>query len=555
MIKAKQAFAMVVAAALLSNVFILSACNPREDGETDEYAITLNYNDKVSRPRTVYVEKGESMSNPAEPQREGYQISKWTDDAEGGKEISFPYTPTGDATIYAQWNAASYGVTFDYNMAGEEAHEVTKEYNSQITAEEVAAIEIPENSGYEFRYWTSKADSDVRVEWPYTVKKDVTFYAHWIEEGLTVFSITFDANYEGAPAASSVEVVEGDSLELRAAPADPERPGCKFLGWSLNKDATTKEETISFPYTPTASQADGKNISLYAVWEKSTYTIRYYYNYTGSPDRDLYKTETVLGGDMLEEPAAITRVQDGVTFEFDGWYTNTVGGTKIEFPTPATSSMSLFAHWKAPMTAAAAFDNKFDAEFTPIDPNVEYPGYSNAVKGTEMIQPDREQNSFSATYPVLDGSQATGHFVYCMYKKGAALTFNIYSSKAASNVTLYASLSLEMVTSDITMTPEGEYGFSFIVNGEALDYGSVTVKGGSNVNPGGGFMGTFSEVRIARVNLKEGWNTIVLQTNNSTSIGGVSQAWAPMIDYIRLDVGSKCELSWQPEYDNLYRSN
>ncbi len=66
-------------------------------------------------------------------------------------------------------------------------------------------------------------------------------------------------------------------------------------------------------------------------------------------------------------------------------------------------------------------------------------------------------------------------------------------------------------------------------------------------------MGSFQEYLIGSVSLKEGNNVILLKVNNNNSIGGVTEAWAPMIDYIRFDTSAT--LSWIPEYDNLYRKN
>ena len=77
-----------------------------------------------------------------------------------------------------------------------------------------------------------------------------------------------------------------------------------------------------------------------------------------------------------------------------------------------------------------------------------------------------------------------------MYSYGATITYNIYSDKAVDNVDLYAMLSVEM-RNEIDMTPEGEYGFSFIVNGKAIDYGSIYIDGGDSVQSGGNYMGAF----------------------------------------------------------------
>ena len=555
--KATKAFAAVLSVAMFAGVVMTTACTPVET-QIDEYAVTLSYNDGISRPRIAYVEKESSLSTPAVPTREGYQIAKWTDAETGGNEITFPYTPKGDVTIYAQWEAKDCTVTFDYCMSGTENKVIKKKYDHQVTKAEVDAIQIPAYSGYNFRHWATKADSGVGVNWEngYTVRKDVTFYACWIADDISIYNLKFNVNYEGAPDGGvihSMEVVEGDSITINDIPEDPERDGQVFVGWSLNPAAASKDETIEYPYSPTAEQANAdKEIILYAVWEKKGNTVRYYYNYEGNPtqitDNGLYLRQNAITDVEVDAPEAITRVQDGVEFTFDGWYTAAVGGTKIEFPHAFSKSTSLYAQWKAPRIETKIFD----AEFTPIDPTAKYPGYSNSVMGTECIQQDSGQKSTSQTYPILNGTEHTGHYVYCLYSYGATITYNIYSDKAVDNVDLYAMLSVEM-RNEIDMTPEGEYGFSFIVNGKAIDYGSIYIDGGDSVQSGGNYMGAFEEYYIGSVSLQAGDNVILLRVNNANSIGGVTEAWAPMIDYIRFDTSAT--LSWIPEYDNLYRKN
>ena len=156
--KATKAFATVLSVAMIAGVIMSTACAP-EETQLDEYAVTLSYNDGISRPRIAYVEKESSLSTPAVPTREGYQIAKWTDAETGGNEITFPYTPTGDVTIYAQWEAKDCSVTFDYRMSGTENKVIQKKYDQQVTKAEVDAIEIPTNSGYNFRHWATKPDS------------------------------------------------------------------------------------------------------------------------------------------------------------------------------------------------------------------------------------------------------------------------------------------------------------------------------------------------------------------------------------------------------------
>jgi len=536
----RKSMALSVAAVMLAAI-PLSACKPPEDhGETDEFVVTLDYNDETSRPRKVYVDKEGSIQEPAEPVRTGYEISNWTTAKENGTAVTFPYKPTADVTLYAQWNAAVYDVTFDFNFAGSTPLKKQIEYNAPVEAPKDE--EIPVNEGFNFRQWETKAEGGDAVTFPYTVKKDITFYAAWVGEDVKKFTVSYDANYDDAGVISSVEWVEGDAaIASKDAPKPGTRKGYNFLGWSLSPDATSAD--VTFPYTPT------DNTTMYAVWEKATYLVRFRANYTGAP-KAIISDDRYEYGYSLAEPAAPTRSQDGFTFEFDGWYDAAVGGQKQTFPITITGTTNLYAHWLAPLTETT----KFDAEFTPFNPKYEFLGYSNSTFGVGAIQPDIP-SAYSAKYPLLDNAHTAiePHYVTYLFKPGATLTFNIYSDKAVSGAALYLCLSNEF-TQILTYTPEGPYGYQINVNGTALDYGSITVDGGENLG-GGMYKGSeFKEYRVpVTIDLKEGLNVIQLITNNTTPCGGTTQATAPIVDYIRIEA-SGAKLSWRPEYDNLYRT-
>ena len=61
--KATKAFAAVLSVAMFAGVVMTTACTPVET-QIDEYAVTLSYNDGISRPRIAYVEKESSLSTP-----------------------------------------------------------------------------------------------------------------------------------------------------------------------------------------------------------------------------------------------------------------------------------------------------------------------------------------------------------------------------------------------------------------------------------------------------------------------------------------------------------
>ena len=78
----------------------------------------------------------------------------------------------------------------------------------------------------------------------------------------TKFSVTFDYNYEGAPAALVVEVEKGEKVEKPADPA--EREGFKFMGWYKSKTST--DEAFKFDF----DQEIYQDYKVYAGWGEVT---------------------------------------------------------------------------------------------------------------------------------------------------------------------------------------------------------------------------------------------------------------------------------------------
>ncbi len=552
-------------ALILTHTFIfgmaLAACSSNETSHvvpTDEYAILLNYNDGSSRPYTMYVEKGSSVesSDIDIPTRKGYTFANWTTDEAGSSIVSFPYTPAGDVTFYAQWSISVINVTFDYNLgegstASETSYVMQVNYNSNITQADVDVVNarIPEWSGHVFAgYWETENGTRVNFETPYNIKKEVKFYAHWREEDTKLYNVTFDENYPEGQTHVISDLEDGMSIALKDAPADPSRLGYEFLGWATTKDAT--EPDVTFPFTPSGTETD---ITLYGVWKMKTFTVTFRYNYKKNPAgaSGIYKRFADYPAfTSMEEPAAITR--EG--FEFLGWFTHAYEGQKVTFPFEVTSSTNFYAHWRA--NRMTPVNNIFDAEFTPIRSDETFPGYSGSTLGTGIIQPDGSDDfgAYSDAYPLLDDAHATayGNFVTYLYKKGATLTYNIYSDRAVSGVKLHASLATEILEGGFAISPEGDYGYQFIVNDVSMDYGTVELYDLPPA-PLGQSATRFQEFYICDINLVEGLNVIKLVTNNENlECGGTMGAVAPEVDYIRLETSS-ATLSWHPEYDNLYR--
>ena len=154
--------------------------------------------------------------------------------------------------------------------------------------------------------------------------------------------------------------------------------------------------------------------------------------------------------------------------------------------------------------------------------------------------------------PDLDGdfNASNDYFVVGMYAKDSTLTFEITADKAVTDAKIVARFSTEDPASLLNGGGENPKSFSITkdsfqikVNGTALAYNTITFN---NIKP----TNKFQDYTIATgVSLKEGTNIIELVTNNEVSLGGTTEATAPIVDCIK--VTTSAQLTWQPNESNL----
>lgn len=530
--------AFVCAGTMLFAVPAVAACdNTEENGVSDQWAITLDFNDGVSRDSIIYVNKSESVTLPTDPEREGYTFAGWKTNA--GEEVPETYTPTVDVTLVAQWTAGSCNVTFDLNYLNSQPVVQEIAYGSSISMPP-----MPEREGYSFRFW-SVAPNGFEVDFAsYPVNGDYTFYAIWREADVHEFSVTFAPGaYENAPAASSKVILEGDSINKSDAPRRLSRSGYEFAGWTAAQPegddwtidsypAENMPELIDFPFAPTS------NVTLHAVWKIGRYAAIFNVNYTDCKETNgIYSSQYYLSNQNVNSPAA-SPVRENYTF--DGWYTAMQGGKKIDFNAGVrlTANAIYYAHWKHVPVAT----DVFQAEYVEFDPTWIYYGYSSSVLGARCIVPDLGQTGAVMVdeYPLNSKLTAprNGYFVSYQYEFGCSLRFEIMSSEATT-ATLIGSFAKESDLIDV-IGPTGDSSNLIKVNGESINYTPMALKR------------EFAEYTLADIQLKEGLNVIEILVNNNNTVMGVTyRAVGFMTDYIRLANYGTASLSWSPVYDNL----
>ena len=103
-------------ASVLTFSLLATSCITPGGYEEDGFTVKFDYNDGQSRPYSVIPGEGESIEEPTTPVREGHDFVEWrTTNGEDSQAVTFPYTPSGNVTLYALWTAKACTVTFDMN--------------------------------------------------------------------------------------------------------------------------------------------------------------------------------------------------------------------------------------------------------------------------------------------------------------------------------------------------------------------------------------------------------------------------------------------------------
>lgn len=175
------------------------------------YAIAYNANGGTSAPGNQTKWYGETLTlTSIKPSRSGYTFKNWNT-ATNGSGTAYSsgasYTANAAATLYAQWTASSYTITYNANGGSNAPASQTKAHGATIN---ISTTE-PTRSGHIFNGWSNSASSSTVLYRPgdsYTANANITLYAVWTKVApptITNFSVdrcksngTLDENGEYA---------------------------------------------------------------------------------------------------------------------------------------------------------------------------------------------------------------------------------------------------------------------------------------------------------------------------------------------------------------------
>lgn len=341
--------------------------------EEDVYSITYNSNGSSSTAPTDNKEYSynEQVTVLSAIPRTGYTFKGWGTTATGGTVYTTgnTFNILQNTTLFAQWEADTYTVTYHSNGSSNAAPSDGESYNYGDPATVLSGIT---KTGYNFTGWNTLSTglgSTYQPDSTLEVNGNVSLYAMWTAK--TSIVVTFNTNGGGTPSTSQKNVTFDNAYgEL----ATIDRDGYIFDGWFTSSVGGTE-------VTATTTVNNESNHNLYAQWTRKNYTVTY--NSNGSSavapaDTNTYGYEaeiTVLG--------VIAR--DGYTFK--GWGTTSTGGTvyKAGDKFDIYDDVILYAQWEE-NTYIITYHSNGSSNEPPVDSSIYNYSSTVRIKGI-MLRP------------------------------------------------------------------------------------------------------------------------------------------------------------------------
>lgn len=390
-----------------------------------------------------------TIAEPADPTKLGYTFAGWYTDTSLTTAAEFPYTITGNATVYAKWTINSYSVTYDANSAvgGNTPNDADlHEYQSSVTVQDNTGALV--KTGYSFAGWNTTDDgsgSGYSAGDTFSMPaSDVTLYATW---QINNYTVSYDGNGNtGGSVPSSSTFAYGATATVKPA-GSLTRIGYTFAGWDTqaNGNGTSYDAADTFAL-------GASNVTLFAQWEINSYYITYDENGADSGDAPVDTNAHQYQSSVAAESNSGTLAKVG--YSFDGWNTKADGtGTGYDegdvFQVPA-SDITLYAMWTINHYTISYDGNGSTGGITPTSGTYLY-GATVTVEDNGSLL--KTGYMFAGWNTKADGSGTA---------RAATETFTL----GATNVTLYAQWTINQ--------------YMLVYDGNGSDGGTAPVGGQKN---------------------------------------------------------------------------
>ncbi len=368
--------------------------------KANTYTVSYNANGGSGAPSSQTKTYGKNLTlTSSKPTKSGYAFKNWNTKADGSGTSYAPgatYSSNAAVTLYAQWSANTYTVSYNANGGNNPPASQTKTHGINLTL----TSSKPTRTGYTFKSWNTKADGSGTSYAPgatYSSNAAVTLYAQW---SANTYTVSYNANGGSNPPASQTKT---HGINLTLTSARPTMTGYTFKSWN------TKADGSGTSYAPGATYSSNAAVTLYAQWSVNTYTIAFRY---GSVNNNaIYKTISQKYNTAVTVPD--DPVFNGCTFI--GW------DTSIPSKMPA-QNLTVTALWAPNMYSITyMLDGKeyYAAPYTGAVDTVPY--------GSEVICRSKpEKEGYSVSDWIFSPSLEDGKMPACNVTANAFSSINSY---------------------------------------------------------------------------------------------------------------------------------
>lgn len=211
---------------------------------------------------SVSVNIGQSVAQPQNPVRNGYEFNQWYY-LSGINKVYYNFTEpiTSDKIFYAEWTLATYSITYNCNDGS-----IADSYETSYTTEtSTFALKVPAKNGYKFLGWytTEAFTEESKIT---QIEKgslgNITLYAKWEP---VRYTITYNISTRGSLPQSAVTsyTIEDETITLPDAVSSK----YEFMAWYDSSSLETKISSI-----PAGSTG---NVEVWAGWKGGTKQVNW----------------------------------------------------------------------------------------------------------------------------------------------------------------------------------------------------------------------------------------------------------------------------------------
>lgn len=361
----------------------------------------------------------QAITKPTNPTKTGYTFVDWYIDANLTTPYVFTLMGSSNLTLYAKWTVNQYTVSFETNN-GSIVPSVTIDYNTLITAPTE-----PTKVGYSFGGWYSDQTLTTAYVFTSPVVASMTLYAKW---NINSYTMTFVTN--GGSPVNPITQNFGSPITI----PNTAKEGYDFAGWYSNIELTTIYTIGTMP---------SNNITLYAKWTASPYTITF-----NSNGGSLVTTISANYNDVVTKPVDPTKL--GYTFV--DWYRDEALQTVFVFNTMPVGGATLYAKWQV-NTYTITFVTNGGTAIEPL----------NALYDSVIAAPTTTKAGYTFEGWYLEDTFTTaytfnkmGSSNLTLYAKWTAIQYSItFVSNGGTEVTSISGIIDQIITKPTDPTKQG----------------------------------------------------------------------------------------------------